>query len=114
MTAPITDNPHEAKKAAAKVHKLPTDNATKMSGGAKTVIYAVLAFFTVVFLGPILFILINSFKSKFAISSDPFSIPVGETFTCEPTRNKGVNFIRLFNRKLEAPKARSRLFIKTA
>lgn len=80
MTAPITDNPHEAKKAATKVHKLPTDNTTKMSGGAKTVIYAVLAFFTVVFLGPILFILINSFKSKFAISSDPFSIPVGETF----------------------------------
>ncbi|MCQ9330838.1 carbohydrate ABC transporter permease [Corynebacterium phoceense] len=51
-----------------------------MSGGAKTIIYFVLAFFTVVFLGPILFIIINSFKSKFAISSDPFSIPVGETF----------------------------------
>ncbi|KXB55324.1 ABC transporter, permease protein [Corynebacterium sp. CMW7794] len=80
MTAPVTNNPHEAKKPAAKVHKLPTDNATKMSGGAKTIIYFVLAFFTVVFLGPILFIIINSFKSKFAISSDPFSIPVGETF----------------------------------
>ena len=74
MTAPITDNPHEAKKAAAKVHKLPTDNATKMSGGAKTVIYAVLAFFTVVFLGPILFILINSFNrsSPFPRTRSPF------------------------------------------
>ena len=35
-------------------------------------------FLTVVFLGPIFFIVFNSFKSKFAISSDPFSIPVGE------------------------------------
>jgi len=41
-------------------------------------LYAVLVFLTVVFLGPIFFIVFNSFKSKFAISSDPFSIPVGE------------------------------------
>ena len=51
-----------------------------MSGGAKFVVYAILAFFTIVFLGPILFIFINSFKSKFAISSDPFSLPIGETW----------------------------------
>ena len=67
MTAPITDNPHESKKAAAKVHKLPTDNATKMSGGAKTVIYAVLAFFTVVFLFSISFIIcVRSFLCPFS------------------------------------------------
>ena len=41
-------------------------------------LYAILVFLTVVFLGPIFFIVFNSFKSKFAISSDPFSIPVGE------------------------------------
>ena len=43
-------------------------------------LYAILVFLTVVFLGPIFFIVFNSFKSKFAISSDPFSIPVGETW----------------------------------
>src|SRR5699024_1714669 len=56
-----------------------SDNKTHMSGSAKFVVYAILAFFTIVFLGPILFIFINSFKSKFAISSDPFSLPIGET-----------------------------------
>lgn len=61
-----------------KDHQLPSDNKTHMSGSAKFVVYAILAFFTIVFLGPILFIFINSFKSKFAISSDPFSLPIGE------------------------------------
>ncbi|WP_136142242.1 carbohydrate ABC transporter permease [Corynebacterium endometrii] len=51
-----------------------------MSGPAKTLTYAVLIFFTVVFLGPIFFILINSFKSKFAIASEPFSLPLGDIF----------------------------------
>ena len=63
-----------------KDHQLPSDNKTRMSGGAKFVVYAILVFFTIVFLGPILFIFINSFKSKFAISSDPFSLPIGETW----------------------------------
>lgn len=63
-----------------KDHQLPSDNKTHMSGSAKFVVYAILAFFTIVFLGPILFIFINSFKSKFAISSDPFSLPIGETW----------------------------------
>ncbi|MEM5986244.1 carbohydrate ABC transporter permease [Corynebacterium hesseae] len=63
-----------------KDHQLPTDNQTRMSGGAKFIVYAILVFFTIVFLGPILFIFINSFKSKFAISSDPFSLPIGETW----------------------------------
>nr|WP_247645161.1 carbohydrate ABC transporter permease [Arcanobacterium buesumense] len=36
------------------------------------------SFLTVVFLGPLFFIVVNSFKAKFAISGDPFSIPVGD------------------------------------
>lgn len=32
----------------------------------------------VVFLGPIVFIVLNSFKQKFSISSDPFAVPVGD------------------------------------
>lgn len=47
---------------------------------AKILIYAILVFFTVVFLGPLFFILNNSFKAKFSISADPFSIPLGEDF----------------------------------
>ena len=52
--------------------------AKKSISPADIPLYAVLVFLTVVFLGPIFFIVFNSFKSKFAISSDPFSIPVGE------------------------------------
>lgn len=47
---------------------------------AKILIYAILVFFTVVFLGPLFFILNNSFKAKFSISEDPFSIPLGDDF----------------------------------
>ena len=69
---------HAVPASKKKDHQLPSDNETRMSGGAKFVVYAILVFFTIVFLGPILFIFINSFKSKFAISSDPFSLPIGE------------------------------------
>lgn len=51
---------------------------TKKFSPTDILLYAVLVFLTVVFLGPIFFILLNSFKSKFSISSSPFSIPVGE------------------------------------
>ena len=37
-----------------------------------------LVFLTVVFLGPIVFIFLNSFKQKFAISNNPFAIPLGD------------------------------------
>lgn len=36
-----------------KDHQLPSDNKTHMSGSAKFVVYAILAFFTIVFLGPL-------------------------------------------------------------
>ena len=49
-----------------------------VSGGSKALIYAVLVFLTVVFLGPIAFILLNSFKDRFAISTNPFALPTGE------------------------------------
>ena len=50
----------------------------RVSGPAKTLIYAVLLFLTVVFLGPIFFILLNSFKQKFSISNNPFALPLGD------------------------------------
>lgn len=63
-------------KAAAKHEHAAT--AGTISGPAKALIYAVLIFLTIVFLGPIVFILLNSFKQKFAISNDPFKLPVGD------------------------------------
>lgn len=52
-----------------------------MSGKlGKVLLYLVLVALTVLFLGPILFILMNSLKAKFHISNQPFKIPVGELF----------------------------------
>lgn len=51
----------------------------KMSVG-EWAVFAFLCVLVVVFLYPILFIFINSFKGKFFISNDPFSLPTGETF----------------------------------
>jgi len=65
--------------APVSAHKpQPSATAGTLSGPAKTLIYAVLIFLTVVFLGPIFFILLNSFKQKFAISNDPFKLPLGD------------------------------------
>lgn len=50
----------------------------KVGTGAKVALYTILVFLTVVFLGPILFIILNSFKNKLAIADSPFALPVGE------------------------------------
>ncbi|MCQ4616948.1 carbohydrate ABC transporter permease [Corynebacterium pseudogenitalium] len=55
-----------------------TASEASVSGPAKVLIYAVLVFLTVVFLGPIVFIFLNSFKQKFAISNNPFALPLGD------------------------------------
>lgn len=44
------------------------------------IIFVILCVLVVVFLAPIAFIVINSFKGKFFISDDPFSLPNSETF----------------------------------
>lgn len=43
-------------------------------------IFLLLLFLSLVFLVPVAVVLINSFKGRFYISSEPFSIPFGETF----------------------------------
>ncbi|MCQ4620387.1 carbohydrate ABC transporter permease [Corynebacterium sp. CCUG 71335] len=65
-------------KTPSKSDKRAAADESTVSGGAKVLIYAVLIFLTVVFLGPIFFILLNSFKDRFAISTNPFALPVGE------------------------------------
>ena len=46
----------------------------------KALLYVVLIALTCIFLGPILFVVMNSFKSKFELSNSPFSIPLGDSF----------------------------------
>ena len=45
-----------------------------------SIIFLILCALVVVFLAPILFIVINSFKGKFFISDNPFAFPTPETF----------------------------------
>ncbi|MBQ6888345.1 MAG: carbohydrate ABC transporter permease [Lachnospiraceae bacterium] len=53
---------------------------TKTKRNADRIIFVILLALAVVMLYPLFFILNNSFKGKFFISSDPFSLPSGETF----------------------------------
>lgn len=48
---------------------------------ADAIIFVCLIVFALVVLYPLFFILNNSFKGKFFISSDPFSFPSAETFS---------------------------------
>lgn len=52
---------------------------SKKAGNA--ILFILLCFLTVAFLYPLIFILNNSFKGKFFISADPFSLPNAETFS---------------------------------
>ena len=56
---------------------------TAHSGGVtvgKIITYLFLTLLTVIFIGPLLFILMNSFKGRFFISDAPFAFPVGQYF----------------------------------
>ena len=44
------------------------------------VIFLILCALVVVFLAPIAFIVVNSFKGKFFISDNPFALPTAQTF----------------------------------
>ena len=56
-----------------------TDNPG-VSPIGKVFLYIILIALTCVFLGPILFVFMNSFKSKFELSNNPFGLPLGDTF----------------------------------
>ncbi|WP_122819838.1 carbohydrate ABC transporter permease [Varibaculum vaginae] len=68
---------------AQPVAKQKPAKGTKDSGFnpiSKIILYVILVALTCVFLGPILFVVMNSFKSKFELSNNPFGLPMGETF----------------------------------
>ena len=47
---------------------------------SKAILYIVLFALTLVFLGPLFFILMNSFKGRLFISDNPFALPLGDYF----------------------------------
>ena len=63
-------------------------NISKKVGNG--IIFVVLFTLAIAFLYPLLFILNNSFKGKFFISNDPFSIPSDETFSGVTNYTNGI------------------------
>lgn len=63
----------------------------KRNKAVSVIIYVTLAFFAAVFLFPIIIVIVNSFKTKFQISTSPFSLPLGETFAGIENYFNGIN-----------------------
>ena len=75
----------------------------KMQGVKRRSVFLFLLFLSLVFLIPVAVVFINSFKSRFYISSDPFSIPFGDTFVGLQNYINGLkstDFIKSFLRSL--------------
>ena len=58
----------------------PTTAPRPHQGPGGNILVAVLAVLSLIWVIPLVFILINSFKGKFYISDSPFALPTGETF----------------------------------
>lgn len=78
----------------------PAANDSRPNPISRVALYAVLVFLTCVFLGPIAFILLNSFKGRFAISSSPFSVPTGDAFAGMTNYITGLNLSGFFSAML--------------
>ncbi len=61
------------------------------------VLFIILILLAAIFLAPLLIVLMNSFKSKFFISSQPFKFPTAETFTGRENYIEGARKIKFFN-----------------
>ena len=60
------------------------------------VIYALLFLLSTIFLFPVVLVLINAFKSKFYISTEPFRIPTGELFVGLENFRRGLSSVGFF------------------
>lgn len=89
--APVAD----VRSRVAGPNKKPALSGAAKAG--KALLYAVLCFLTVVFLGPIFFIAFNSFKSKFSISASPFALPVGDMWAGLENYATGLALSGFFN-----------------
>ena len=65
---------------AIRNNNLNKNSTSKKNNVSNNIIFLVLCGLVVVFLAPIIFIVVNSFKGKFFISDNPFSFPTAETF----------------------------------
>jgi len=61
------------------------------------VLFIILILLAAIFLAPLLIVLMNSFKSKFFISSQPFKSPTAETFTGRENYIEGARKIKFLN-----------------
>lgn len=60
-------------------------------GAGRAAAYIALSIVTVAFLAPIIIIFINSFKNRFVIMSEPFSLPIGDAFAGFSNYISGIN-----------------------
>lgn len=75
----------------------------KQTNHLHTIISIGLAVLALLFIAPILIVLMNSFKSKLFISSEPFTFPNSETFTGRANYIEGakkINFFKAFGYSL--------------
>lgn len=61
------------------------------------VLFIILILLAAIFLAPLLIVLMNSFKSKFFISSQPFKFPTADTFTGRENYIEGARKIKFLN-----------------
>ena len=66
--------------ATIRNNNLNKNSTSKKKSVGNNIIFLILCALVVVFLAPIIFIIVNSFKGKFFISDNPFSFPTAETF----------------------------------
>lgn len=78
VQAPATAQTATAQATTAKAAAVTAPRAPQTPGANALV--GLLSLLTLVWVIPLAFILINSFKGKFFISQSPFSLPTGETF----------------------------------
>ena len=77
---PTSDIDPQASPQVLDKQEMPAIGARPKKGAWRTVLTGLLSIFAIIYMIPLAFILINSFKGKFFISDSPFSIPTGETF----------------------------------
>lgn len=62
----------------------------------KRIIFIVMIILSILFLFPIFFVVMDSFKNKLYISTDPFAFPVGATFANLENYTNGIELIDFF------------------
>ena len=63
----------------------------------RTLLYALLIVFAAVFLAPIFIVLMNSFKDRLYITSEPFALPNAETFAGAANYTSGLDKTGFFS-----------------